>query len=98
MRRISTPNIHNETFDNVGETLCPQCGKDQVFSLVVADLAVSTTHHLVCNDCGYKTAITRKTALDYMPRDRPVWERHPHLILWLLTLLATICSATVVLI
>jgi hypothetical protein len=97
MRRISTPNIQYETFDSVGEAVCPQCGVDQVFSLGVDHVAISTTYHLVCNKCEYKTAISPKTARMYMPH-RPVWQTHAAILKILAFVLMGVASAVIVLI
>jgi hypothetical protein len=84
-----------ETFGNVGEAHCPGCGSDQVFSLVVEKIAVSTTHHLVCNQCGYRTAISRRTALKYMPHDKSIWQNHMILLSWLFLFLSIVAVAIV---
>src|SRR5215216_5066965 len=92
MSKLSTPNIYCETFDNAGEARCPQCGVDQVFSLVVDRVAISTTYHLVCNQCGYKTAISPKMARMYMPH-QSVWKTHATILKIVAFVLMGIASA-----
>ena len=83
-----------EIFRSVGEAHCPQCDCDQLFSLLEESYSVSTTYHLVCNQCGYKTRISRSTARRYMPR-QSVWQRHMVLIAWLAFYLAVVASGLI---
>jgi len=84
---------HCEKFSNIGQALCPDCGTDQFFSLVEETFTVSTTYHLVCNQCGHKARISRKTALQYMPH-QSLLESHPLVIGW--TVFFLLLAATVI--
>jgi hypothetical protein len=88
---------HYEIFKNVGQGHCPGCDTDGFFCLLEETLWVSSTYHLVCNTCGHKAPVSRKTARTYMPH-RSVWQTHMFLIAVLAVISAGVAGAIITLI
>ena len=74
------PDVLSEIIRDVGQAHCPNCGREQLFSLEVRTFSVSRTYYLVCDHCGYKTRTSRKTAKALL-NEPPVSfiERYNHL-------------------